>query len=131
MIQVVPYRKRDKEAIIDMLATEGIPRDEMVFEQCLTYIMKDQGETIGFFSIRQEHGLPSLQHFCVNRAHRSAKNARLLVKAFEYIIREMGFRKAILHGCQYYVKKLIEYYFKCKPYAFKGERAYYLVEVRT
>ena len=125
------YTGSDDEAIKSMLNKEGIIEEDMAFGQYPTYILEDKDEPIGFITIKEEHGYPSLQHLCVRADRRMITPARLLIKMFRYIGRLWGGKKGIIHikHDSARLKKLIEYYFKVKPYATENERYWYFVNL--
>lgn|SRR5574343_85153 len=113
-----------------MLAAEDIPCSETSFMDNPTFICEnDNGKIIGFFTIGEEHGFPSIRHFCVSREYRSAVNARILAKEMVEVLKKIKPMKILAHAKKEYLQKIIEYYFKAKPYAVADDYNYYLIEV--
>ncbi len=131
-----PYKSKDKQIILDMIGWPEIVdgRVEAVyFHVDETYVWEDDGTVKGFYTIRNQHGYPSIIHFFIRKEHRNPDTARMLIKDFKNRIRQRGYNRAFLHSCKRNLDKLIQYYFKVKPYAVKHEGGkttnYYLVEV--
>jgi len=57
---------RDREMIRAMLLKEGLSPSEMAFDASghETWVMEEDGGVAGFFTLREEHGLPYVVHFC-------------------------------------------------------------------
>jgi len=115
------YKNSDEQWVKNMLRAEGIPDDEMVFNEKETHIVDD----IGFFTLTTAHSRPYLQHFCVDRIKRSPKAARLLLKSLARTVKG----SLIITAKHAYLNVLIRYYFKKYPYAEKNGHKAYLVEV--
>lgn len=130
MTKLRPYRDSDNETITAMLTAEGIEQDRMRHKHFETHVLEN-GEILGFFTIREERGVPSLQHFCIKKKYRSNKNARLLAKFFKAVVMRKGSLFAIVHAVRNKpcLKRLIEFYFKAKPYAETENKFWYLVKV--
>jgi len=115
----------------ELLLAEGVPEDEIAVDEYPTYTIEEDGEVVAFYTIKMEHGLPSLQHFVVKDTNRNHSVARRLVRSFREKVKEHGYGQAIIH-CDHDKKrlaKLIEAYFKTKPYADAHSKWWYLVEV--
>ena len=127
------YRHNDREILDEMLLTEGLLETELPqkgYESYDTFVLDDDGKVKGFFSIKNEWGFPSIEYFCAKREYRSPALARELTRAFTWVIKINRFPKAIIHATKAPIRKCIEYYWKIKPYAFKNDKAWYLVEVK-
>jgi len=127
------YIYNDREILDEMLLTEGLLESELPqkgYESYDTFVLDDDGMIKGFFSIKNEWGFPSLEYFCTKREYRSPELARELTRAFTGVIKINGFKKAIVHATKEQIGKYIEYYWKTKPYAYKNDTAWYLVEVK-
>jgi len=124
-----PYEDKDNKEIEEMLIQEGIPDIEMRFRNYDTFVLEEDGEIKGFFTIKKEWGVPSIQHFCVNRKFRSTEMARKLAKAMKETVKSMGSSKLILHSKSEKLDKCIKYYFKKNPYAVRNDTAFFFVEV--
>lgn len=110
------------------LEKENIP----ISEQCInepgysTYVLKKNGEDIGFFTCTIRRGLPYVQHFVIYREHRNNKNARKLIKLLIGVLMLKGYIYTIFKiGIGSYLNKFVQYYFKVKPYAEANNRNYY------
>lgn len=131
-VKLRPYQASDDADITSMLAAEGIEPDQMRHRDFETHVLEN-GNIIGFFTIRREWNLPSLQHFCIKKKYRAygAKAIRL-VKAFQSVVLSRGFSTAIIHADKSKPRlgKLIEHYFKNhKLYAETEDRFWYLVNI--
>lgn len=124
------YKETDDTELKEMLAVEGVEREEMSYNKLQTYVLEDK-EILGFFSIKTEWDFPSLQHFIIKQNHRSPKIARALIRFFVAIIRLKGLKKAIIHVSEdkRYLNKFVRYYFHVKPYSFRDDRNWYLVNI--
>lgn len=124
------YEEKDDRELKEMLAVEGINEDEMFYKnpEADTFVL-DKNGIKGFFTIRKTYGFPSLQHFATKRQFRSASLARELAGGLKLIIKLNGLKKMIIHAKEGYLRKVVEYYFKAKPYSVKGETSWYIVEV--
>lgn len=95
----------------------------------IKYYLEDKGEVKGFLAVNFKKGFPHLQHFYLNVRYRNADNVRTLIKAFVNIVKKLGYKTAYIHACTGRQMKLIEYYFKKKPYGLKDKHAWYIVNV--
>jgi len=113
-----------------MLEVEGINKQGMMHNEYETFVLDEDGVIKGFFTIKEEHGFPSLQHLVIDRKYRSPSIAREIHKMLRAMIKIKGFKKAIVHAKKEYQRTIIEYCFKVKPYSIeKNKTAWYLVEV--
>ncbi len=84
-----------------------------------------------FFSWRTEHGMPHVVHFYVKCAARSfttsSQCARFMVKYFKL----RGNKRIMLNTLlrRPYLSKIVEWFFRVKPYATQDGHNFYLVEV--
>jgi hypothetical protein len=115
------YKDSDYEWLKDMLLKEGIKEEEMGFDKHLTFIV---GKS--FFTLKSDKGFLHLVHFCVDRKYRSVETMRTLLKA----INEVVVGKLIIHSNKEYLNKVIEYYYKEKPYESENGINFYLVKMR-
>lgn len=76
-----PYRKSDKEYIVNALLSEGLTLEDMTFETDKTFVTE-----VGFFSYRMEFEYPRLGHFFVDKDKRSLKNGHKLIKEFKQLL---------------------------------------------
>jgi hypothetical protein len=118
-------RMEEKSEIKKLLEGEG----EYVNEKYIanTFILEDDGMK-GFFTLKFETP-PSLRYFYVKKNYRNAKHSRFLIKAVKQIIEDFGFNKFVIVVEKTYLKKIVEHYFKIKPYADDGKFSFYLAEV--
>jgi hypothetical protein len=123
------YQPSDETAIAAMLESEGIDREDMAFQKCPTWVMDEAGAK-GFFTVRVEHGLPYLVHFCIARPSRVPSKARELITAFKKIIGRVS-KKCLMNvpSDSQYLERLVSRYFRCDPYAEKDNCKFFLVEV--
>ena len=126
-----PYQRSDDFVIRSILESEGLKQDQMEHDKRETWVMEQDKEISGFFTIREEHGLPYLLHFCTKREKRCHSVARRLVLEFKRVVRNKGFHRAIINvPCgNEYLKKLVSVYFKTTPYATNDGLEFFLVGV--
>jgi len=129
MIFFRPYEDKDKPVIEEMELIEGVKKSGMCFEDNPTMVLLEDQEILGFFTLRKQHNFPMLQHFCIKRGKRTPELARLLIKGFKKVMQELGFNKVIIPSKEEYLEKMIQYYFKTKPYASTKRAKYFLVKV--
>ena len=124
-------RNEDFFELMKMLKMEGLLDSEMDFYKHETWVMNRNKGIAGFFTLRHEHGIPYLSHFCVKRDARCHSLARRLVSAFKNVVRDKGFHRAIINvPCgNEYLKKLVSVYFKTTPYATNDGLEFFLVGV--
>jgi hypothetical protein len=111
-----------------MLALEGVT--DTFLDDDITYLLKDGNEIIGFFTVGILRSFPVLRHFIIDKKHRSPSNARKLGRAFCALCKVKGFTHVFVNAKKDYLKKVIEYYFKKKPYTDVDGTSWYFVEVR-
>lgn len=117
-----------------MLADEGLSESEMEIKSGITYVLEEDKTIKGFFTFRGRlsHGFLTLIHFCTKRGNRSPKLARDLVKALTEKVKELKTSKFIIDVKKDFpnVQRVIEYYFKVKPYAQTDNATYYLASIK-
>lgn len=125
-----PYTDRDRDTLIAMVAEDGLDPDEFELDPDTTTIMQN-GKVLGFFTLHEEHGMPSVRHFFVGKSHRTPDNARWLVKGMRGSVIVKDHPQMIVHAVKDrpYIRKFVEYYFKVKPYAEDDKAWFYKVEV--
>lgn len=116
-------KPEDFEKIVQMMKEEGCTEPLDFMNKDNTYVMED----VGFFNYKFEHGFPSLRHFCIRKDKRNSNNARQLFRFYRDLMKD--FKWSIINADKEYVCKIIEKYFKVKPYAQKDNTYFYLVEV--
>jgi hypothetical protein len=121
------FEPKDDDAVTAMLAMEGIDLEKMQHHTWATCCAEENGEVIGFFTIRHEWGIPSLQHFCVHPLHRNGKVSRAMMRRVKELVGGQMI-VSIYKGADW-IKKLVESYFRTKPYAEGNGKHWYLVEV--
>lgn len=124
-----PFVTADGPILATFLRAEGLAADDMAFDTHTTYVLEEEGVVMGFATLAVAHGLPTLAHFFVARAYRTPARARFLARAVRTLAREAGYARMIVHGCSDPVRRVVEYYFRARPYAFDDGCAYYLVTV--
>jgi NADH:ubiquinone oxidoreductase subunit C len=114
-----------------MLLAEGLANAELGFEGDGTWILEDEGELIGFFSLRTEHGYPYLTHFCVAKSKREHSTARRLVAELKSLLKSRGHSRIIINvpTDNEYVVKMVTTYFRTQPYAERDAHKFFLTEV--
>ena len=65
------FVQEDFNVLALMLNKKGIEPDEMGFseERAQTFVMDEDGEIKGFFTLRKEHGLPYVVHFVSDKGY--------------------------------------------------------------
>lgn len=121
-------KKREVKKLRKMLANEGEISSCNYINERNTYVLI-HWKIIGFFTYKFEHGLPSLRHFLVKDGYKSMATGRFLIKAYCELMRELGYTKSIIAIKKYYLCRMVEYFFKKKPYAFENGMYFFLVEV--
>ncbi len=127
------YEHKDSKQLSEMLREEGLKPDEMDFSTNLSFVLIEEGEVKGFYTYKIEHGcFPHLQHFCVKKSSRNSPTvARKLIRDFRSRVKRDGYGKAIINSpsCSDKISKIIEWYFKAKPYGTGKSHKFYLVTV--
>lgn len=125
----------ENQAEIDNLfLAEGVDptdADYKDFKEHKTWVVKDEQELVGFFTMRKEHGLPFLTHMLVKKKYRTINTARFFIKEFVEKVRQSGFSKAIVHAPESNigVQKLLCHYFRKPFYGSSNGNKFMLVEV--
>jgi maleate cis-trans isomerase len=127
------YNFSDRHELANMLMEEEIPPLEHNFSKGLTHVLVEDDVIKGFFTIsgKVQSGYPYLMHFCTKKKHRTPKLARTLTSALVEAVKALGANKFIIN-CpleKNYLKRVIRYYFKTKPYGNKSNHEFTLVEV--
>jgi len=120
---------KDIPEVMNMLKQEGEYTGCSMVNIANTFICEDDEGIIGLFVMKIEQNLPSLRFFIVKRERRSVKVSRSLIKAYRNFVRNMGFTHSLITVKKDYLKNVVEYYFRKKPYAVKDGISFYLVGV--
>jgi hypothetical protein len=118
----------DLEELNNNMIIEGYNMELNNMLPCNTYVMRNEEKIMGFFHFIFEQNIPSLRHFFIKPEFRNLKNALCLINYYINLIKE--FKYTIIIVNKKYLKKLIEYKFKKKPYAEDREYFSYLVEAK-
>lgn len=118
-------KPRDSDALFEMLEAEGIEPHRMTYDIFPTCCLVENGEVIGFVTMRTEHGFPSVQHFCVKRGKRNAARARQLARHTLWWA-DGTFIMHVRKG-QDRVKRLLEAYWDATPYGDTEDKHWYIV----
>ena len=110
-----------------LLIDEG-HKDEYGYKMYETFVMEN-GSIAGFFTIKYEQELPSLQHFILDKKYRNIENARNLIKGFKGVCRLKGYKNAIISVPEGYLTSLVVYYFRKEPYANKDGMNHFVVKI--
>lgn len=124
--------EKDYPAISEMLSDEGISFDEQKHETYPTWVCDDDGEIVGFYSLKLIGDIPAIQHLCVKRGKRlGARVVRAMLHFFKNWCRDNGQKYVYVHADKDKprVKKAIEYYFKVKPHYEVDKRYWYLLTI--
>jgi len=120
---------KDIPEVMDMLKQEGEYTGCSMVNIANTFICEDDDGLVGLFMMKIEQNLPSLRYFIVKRERRSMKVSRSLIVAYKIFCKKMGFTHSYITVKKDYLKRVVEYYFRKKPYAQKEGMWFYLVEV--
>lgn len=123
-----PFKEEDDAPLSAMLESEGIDVHRRQHKTFDTYCVEEKGEIIGFFTLREEWGIPSLQHFYVIPSRRDGKTSREMMRVIKRLTEG---NRLIIHAVKgkEWLKKLIEGYFRASPYGETEDKYWYLVEV--
>jgi len=127
------YNYNDRHELAEMLLAEEIPTLEHNYNKGITHVLVEDNVIKGFFTLssKVQSGYPYLMHFCTKKKYRTPKLARTLTSALVEAVRALGAKKFIIN-CpldKKYLKRIIRYYFKTKPYGTKSRHEFTLVEV--
>ncbi|MBM4443383.1 MAG: hypothetical protein FJ027_23485 [Candidatus Rokubacteria bacterium] len=122
-----PYVATDAGTCAAMLTREGLTPEDMAFDRLPTVVLEEGVSAIGFATLEMAHGRPHVVHFVIDRPCRTAARARCLMRGIRVMARDAGFSTLILHACTDPVRRLIEYYFRARPYITVDGRTYYEV----
>jgi N-acetylglutamate synthase-like GNAT family acetyltransferase len=118
---------KDLKKLEDMIEQEGTQLEKEEMMPVNTYVW-DEGEIKGFFHFRFEQNLPSLRHLVIKKEYRNIKNAAMIIEEVKKTVTQMGFTHFLITTKKDYLRKLVEYKLKTKPYC---ENPYaYCVEVK-
>jgi hypothetical protein len=127
-MRVRKLEEKDYLIIKEMLRKEHAEDEYPYVIKAETYVMEDN-DIIGFFGYRMEHDYPSLKHFCLDRKHRGLGNACKLMREYLNTIKKVGYNKSFFSAGDKTLIKLLEWYFKMKPYTEKDGIKFYFQEV--
>jgi hypothetical protein len=111
----------------DALALEGYTEEDMAIWDGWNVATED-----GFFTLKMEHDLPYMVHFCVKRDRRGGPAYLRLLRTMKNVVRGLGFPKMILNipRDNDFVRRVASNSFGVeKPYDANVETEFYLVEV--
>ena len=129
-----PRQPSDDPALMGMLRAEGLALGEMAFADHPTWVLEREGQPAGFFTIRKEHKMPYVLHFCTSRGptgRRRWGDALRLARWVPKVLKSMGARKAILNvpddrPC---LARAVEKVWGAKKYGHSGHLDFYFMEV--
>jgi hypothetical protein len=106
---------KDLKELEEMILQEGtkLEREEMM--PINTYVWDEDGIK-GFFHFRFEQNLPSLRHLVIKKEFRNIKNAAMIIQEVKKVVKYMGFNNFLITTEKDYLRKLVEYKLKTKPY---------------
>lgn len=128
--RIRPAGNSDYPQLGAMLNLEGLKPAEMRIFEHENFVLEN-GEIIGFFTMRQQHGLPYLMHFIVDQDKRDYVNAHMLIQGFAREVKARGVNLALINTPENdeRLSRLVEKFFGAQPYATKDGHNYFLVEV--
>jgi len=120
-----PYKPHLFYKLYRALQDEGIPDDEMVFENNPTFV-----SDLGFFTLRFDQEIPQVVHFLVWKNKRSYYNLINLYRNLKGILIQLGFVRFIAAVPDKFWLKLSRLWGKdVKMYAEKDNIQYYTVRI--
>lgn len=120
------YRPYLHYKLFRALEDEGVPDDEMRFEQGLTFV-----NDLGFFTIIQEYEVPQVYHFLVWNMKREWPNGIRLYRKMRAVLIGMGHVQAIFASPDDKIKTVLGIVAGTKnivPYAKRNGFEYYLLK---
>lgn len=93
------------------------------------YIYEENDIIKGGFFVNLKRSMPHLQHFFLLDPYRTFKNFMHLARIFTSKLKSMGYDKALLHASTVRQAKLIQYFFKKKPYAMENGICWFTVSL--
>ena len=129
-----PRQPTDDPDLTAMLKAEGLKLEEMAFADYPTWVLEREGRPSGFFTIRREHKIPYVLHFCTSigpDGRRRGGDALRLARWVPKVLQMMGARKAILNvpdnrPC---LRRAVERIWGAHKYASQQGLDFYLMEV--
>lgn len=124
----------DDTDLTAMLSAEGLALEEMAFADHQTWVLEREGRPAGFFTIRKEHKMPYVLHFCTSRGptgRRRWGDALRLARWVPMILKRMGAKQAILNvpdnrPC---LARAVEKIWGARRYGHSGNLDFYLMEI--
>ena len=123
-----PYDLQDDVCLSSMLTQEGIAPDKMRHRDHPTWCAEENGEVVGFYTVRLSEPAPYLQHFCVKAGSRYGRVSRELMQHLKLFLDYRPFTVHVKKGKDK-LKRGVEAYFRAKPYAETEDRFWYFVGV--
>ena len=105
-------------------------RSHKKFREFLNYMAGGVDEPEAIVCLKIERGYPHVKHFFLVPQKRNADNARRLIRETMRIVKAMGYDRMYLHAREEHIRRLIEYYFRTKPFTKTATHWWYLVEVK-
>ena len=120
----------DFDELVEILLLEGISTMTYITPKNTFVFQSENGDILGFFSIRIENSMPTLWHFVVKKEMRTMEITRMLIKSLKLFVRNMGFPMFIVAVKKDRLKRFVKYFAKNrKQYAETEGVSFYLVEV--
>jgi hypothetical protein len=107
---------KDLIELEEMIGIEGTKLEKEEMFPTNTYIWDEDGIR-GFFYFKFEQNLPSLRHLVIKKEFRNIKNAAMIIDEIKKVVRNMGFKYFLGTTDKEYLRKLVEYKLKVKPYS--------------
>lgn len=112
----------------EMLRKEGIDKIGGILKVCVDETGGSE-QVIGFFSYAIIRQVPFLWHFCIEKGHRTFKNAYFLIKEYRKQMRDMGYKNTVILLNKDHLCVRVEKYFKTKSLGLVNGNRVYCVEV--
>jgi hypothetical protein len=127
-------QRQDDPDLTAMLGAEGLKLEEMAFADHATWVLEREGRAAGFFTIRREHKMPYVLHFCTSRGPNGRRrwgDALRLARWVPRVLRSMGARKAILNvpADRPCLARAVKKIWGARKYATNDGLDFYLMEV--
>lgn len=114
----------------DIFINEGFNSEDFDGGANLWVAKDERGDVEAFYAWRMEGNLPYLVHFATAFEKRTPRLAYRLWNHFKKTMRSFGYPKVIINvKSGPYMERLVETFFKTKPYAENDGHKFYLVTI--
>lgn len=113
-----------------MMASEDTPSDEVFIGPGFSWVLCDENEVVGFYSIKPTPGGPRLAHFCIKRQFRSPALALRLARSVRDKFKSIGVSMFYVDVKRPYLEKMVKWFFRPKSRYEKDGYVFFPVEVK-